>query len=132
MLDRDAAILDEVIRVESRPVRGIELEPEDRHACVTGPDGHEGIDACAEQRGQAHRPAASRRHGLSALSGRERQIAELVSYGHTNRQIARKLSLSEKTIETHLSRIFVKLGVSSRAAVASTVARAGYASSSVA
>jgi hypothetical protein len=34
---------------------------------------------------------------LSALSDRERQIAELVSHGHTNQQIARKLCLSEKT-----------------------------------
>jgi DNA-binding NarL/FixJ family response regulator len=51
------------------------------------------------------------------------QIAELVSRGHTNRQIARMLSLSHKTVETYLARIFTKLGVSSRAAVATLVGR---------
>jgi DNA-binding NarL/FixJ family response regulator len=68
--------------------------------------------------------------GLSALSSRELEIAELVSDGHTNRQIAGKLSLSEKTIETYLSRVFTKLGVSSRAAVASAIVRAGRVPSS--
>lgn len=67
----------------------------------------------------ARTPATDR---LQVLSGRELQVAELVSNGHTNRQIARLLSLSEKTVETYLTRIFAKLGVSSRAAVASTVA----------
>jgi DNA-binding NarL/FixJ family response regulator len=58
---------------------------------------------------------------FTALSERERQIAELVSHGHTNRQIARLLSLSHKTVETYLARIFAKLGVSSRASVATLV-----------
>ncbi|MGH8900599.1 MAG: response regulator transcription factor [Egibacteraceae bacterium] len=61
--------------------------------------------------------------GLSALSRRELQIAELVSFGSTNRQIARELRLSERTVETYLSRAFTKLSVSSRAAVASIVVR---------
>jgi DNA-binding NarL/FixJ family response regulator len=40
----------------------------------------------------------------------------LVAHGHTNRAIAAKLFLSEKTVARHLSNIFAKLGVSSRAA----------------
>ena len=60
---------------------------------------------------------------FTALSERELQIAELVSHGHTNRQIARLLSLSHKTVETYLARIFAKLGVSSRASVAKLVGR---------
>ena len=74
--------------------------------------------------------AAARRHlqprqleGLDLLSPRENQIAELVSQGRTNRQIARALTVSHKTVETHLSRIFGKLSVSSRAEVASLVGR---------
>lgn len=58
------------------------------------------------------------------LSARELQVAELVSDGSTNRQIARTLVLSEKTVEVYLSRAFTKLGVSSRAAVARIVAQA--------
>jgi DNA-binding NarL/FixJ family response regulator len=61
---------------------------------------------------------------LSALSKRERETAELVSKGHTNRQIARTLHLSHKTVETYIARIFAKLGVSSRVAVATAVTQA--------
>jgi DNA-binding NarL/FixJ family response regulator len=59
-----------------------------------------------------------------ALSPRELEIAELVTVGKTNRQIAAELFLSEKTIETHLSHVFAKLGVRSRAAVAAELASA--------
>lgn len=57
------------------------------------------------------------------LSQREFQIARLVSEGRTNRQIARQLDVSHKTVETHLGRIFTKLNVSSRAEIASMVGR---------
>lgn len=60
---------------------------------------------------------------LSALSVRELEIAVLVSCGRTNYQIARKLDLSHKTVETYLGRIFKKLIVSSRAEVAAMVGR---------
>ncbi len=61
--------------------------------------------------------------GLASLSGREREIAELVARGRTNREIAAELFLSEKTIESHLSKVFAKLGVSGRVAVAEAVGR---------
>ena len=62
--------------------------------------------------------------GLDALSGREREIADLVAAGRTNREIGGELFLSEKTVEGHLTRIFGKLGVTSRAEVAEVVGRA--------
>jgi DNA-binding CsgD family transcriptional regulator len=62
--------------------------------------------------------------GLDALSGREREIAELVAEGRTNREIGGDIFLSEKTVEGHLTRIFAKLGVTSRAEVAEVVGRA--------
>lgn len=55
---------------------------------------------------------------LSLLSVRENQVAELVARGRTNQQIARALTLSHKTVETYLRRIFDKLEVSSRSEVA--------------
>jgi DNA-binding NarL/FixJ family response regulator len=60
--------------------------------------------------------------GLDALSGREREVAELVARGHSNKDIAAELFLSEKTVEGHLTNVFSKLGVASRAAVAAAVA----------
>jgi DNA-binding CsgD family transcriptional regulator len=52
-------------------------------------------------------------HGLTA---REMQVLHLVAAGETNRAIASKLILSERTVDRHVSNIFAKLGVSSRAA----------------
>ena len=56
---------------------------------------------------------AGHAHGLTP---REQQVLRLVATGETNKAIASKLSLSEKTIDRHVSNIFVKLDVSSRAA----------------
>lgn len=52
--------------------------------------------------------------GIDALTEREREVAELVTDRHTNREIAETLFLSQKTVETHLRNIFTKLGVKSR------------------
>lgn len=48
------------------------------------------------------------------LSGREREVLELVAVGLTNPVIARKLFLSEKTVRNRVSSIFAKLGVTDR------------------
>ncbi len=61
--------------------------------------------------------------GELGLSRRELEVAKLVASGKTNREIAAELFLSERTIESHLSSVFSKLGVSSRAAVAGVLAR---------
>lgn len=53
--------------------------------------------------------------GRSTLSQRERQILKLLALGHTYRDIAAKLNLSEKSVETYRSRLTEKLGISSRA-----------------
>jgi DNA-binding NarL/FixJ family response regulator len=50
------------------------------------------------------------------LTAREVEVLQLVATGKTNRVIATELFLSEKTVGRHLSNIFTKLGVSSRAA----------------
>jgi two-component system, NarL family, response regulator NreC len=52
---------------------------------------------------------------VPALSPRERQVLELLAHGHTNREIAARLSLSVKTVETHRARLSDKLGLHNRA-----------------
>ena len=52
--------------------------------------------------------------GFSGLTGRELKIVAMVGAGLTNRKIAETLSLSEHTVKHHLTRIFDKLGISSR------------------
>jgi DNA-binding CsgD family transcriptional regulator len=73
--------------------------------------------------GARRRRAPAGAEGLARLSGREREIADLVAAGRTNREIASELFLSEKTIESHLTKVFAKLGVSGRVAVAGAVGR---------
>ena len=71
----------------------------------------------------ARGPRAGEAGGVEALSAREREVADLVTDRRTNREIAATLVLSDKTIESHLRNIFVKLGVSSRVEVARAVER---------
>jgi len=52
----------------------------------------------------------------SGLTGRELEVLRLIAAGNSNRAIAEKLFLSEKTVARHISNIFVKLGLSSRSA----------------
>ena len=52
------------------------------------------------------------------LTNREEQVAALVATGASNHEVAAKLGLSPKTVETHLTRIYRKLGVRSRAELA--------------
>jgi ATP/maltotriose-dependent transcriptional regulator MalT len=61
--------------------------------------------------------------GTTALSRREQEVATLVAAGNSNPEIAQALYLSPKTIEGHMHRIFEKLGVTSRAQLAATIAR---------
>ena len=48
------------------------------------------------------------------LTRQEAQIAQLVAHGHTNREIGVELFLSARTVEWHLRKVFLKLGLNSR------------------
>lgn len=65
------------------------------------------------------RLTARRQSPAGGLTAREVEILELVAAGKTNREIAEALVISDHTVRRHLQNIFVKLGVSSRAAATS-------------
>src|SRR5215475_9463020 len=55
--------------------------------------------------------------GATALTQRERQIVRLVSEGLSNKEIGRRLNITDGTIKVHLHKIFEKLQVSNRTAL---------------
>ncbi|MFF0473999.1 response regulator [Streptomyces sp. NPDC004284] len=61
---------------------------------------------------------------LAVLSERERSVLDLIGEGLTNRQIAKRLYLSEKTVKNHISRLLGKLGVERRVQAAVIAAQA--------
>jgi DNA-binding NarL/FixJ family response regulator len=64
---------------------------------------------------------ASRTRGRSAnadLTAREREVLELVRQGLANKQIARRLGISERTVKAHLTSVFTALGVTDRTGAA--------------
>ena len=74
-------------------------------------------------RAEARGPAAAGDSGIGSLSKRELEVAELITDRMTNQEIAEKLFLSKKTVESHIRNVFVKLGASSRVEVARVVER---------
>ena len=77
--------------------------------------------ALGEQR--AARPVSHpAKSGATRLSKRELEVAGFVSQGLSNKQIASRAFLSERTVETHVSNILNKLGVNTRVEIASWVA----------
>jgi DNA-binding NarL/FixJ family response regulator len=65
------------------------------------------------------------RSAISDLSERETEIIRLIARGLSNKEIATQLSVSEKTIKNHISRIFAKLGITARTQAAIHAMKAG-------
>ena len=76
--------------------------------------------AIAAVLGDSTRPDPER--SLNRLTPRERDVAELIAEGMSNRAIAGQLALSPRTVDGHVERILAKLGFSSRAQVAAWAA----------
>jgi len=53
--------------------------------------------------------------GLGSLTAREREVLNLLARGNSNREIAEELVITNKTVKNHLSRVYEKIGVHSRA-----------------
>ena len=64
------------------------------------------------------RPRRSAVSGPAALTPAEDRVARLAALGHSNRAIAERLYVTERTVETHLTHAFTKLNISTRTALA--------------
>jgi DNA-binding CsgD family transcriptional regulator len=92
-----------------------------REAIEAALEGFETIGAAgwaAKARGELGRIGGRTRE--QGLTFAERRVAVLVAEGRTNREVAAALFLGERTVETHLSHVYAKLGVRSRAELART------------
>jgi DNA-binding NarL/FixJ family response regulator len=71
-------------------------------------------------------PTAGNRSGADGLSGREAEVLGLVAEGLANKQIARRLGISERTVKVHLGSVFRRLGVTDRTSAALWAREHGY------
>lgn len=61
-----------------------------------------------------HQDVVEIERGMAMMTPREEQIAELIATGASNRRIAEKLTISERTVKAHLGVIFRKIGITDR------------------
>ncbi len=93
---------DELVRaIRAAAVGDVPLDPKAARALVTARAAAAGGGATAGPPG-------------GALTPREQEVLDLVRSGLANKQIARQLGISEKTVKAHLTRIFQELGVNDR------------------
>lgn len=91
---------------------------------VAAEQGTEGAQAATEARSAVSAvpapttPIRAAKERYGSLTAREREVAALIAQGKTNDDITRALSVGIKTVETHISHIFTKLGFDNRAQVA--------------
>ena len=113
-----AACEDLAARLPSPPLLGLAGELA-RRARLAGPGGRAG-----------RRPLPSAARARYDLTDREVDVLALLVQGDSNRQIARALFISERTVAVHVSRILDKLGVRNRTEAATLGARLGLTPSS--
>ena len=77
-----------------------------------------GAEVWAERAREDAQRVGGRRRTEGVLTATERRVAELVAEGRSNKEVAAALFVTPKTVETQLTRIYAKLGVRSRTALA--------------
>ena len=75
----------------------------------------------AERAGGLHTPALARGDGIEPLTAREREVALLAAAGRSSRDIGDRLGLSTRTVDTHLARVYRKLGIAGRSELAAAL-----------
>jgi DNA-binding NarL/FixJ family response regulator len=101
---------DDIIRaLTDATAGGVPLSPKAARALLPGNRSADGNDS----------------NGAGALTAREREVLSLVAVGLPNKSIARRLTISEKTVKAHLTRVFTVLHVSDRTSAALWAQRNG-------
>lgn len=110
----------DIVRAVEAGVAGYLLKDADADVLIRAVvDAAAGLDVLPSEFSQ--RVVDSMREARPELSDREKQVLRQVATGASNRDIAKRLFITEATVKTHLARAFAKLGVNSRTAA---VARA--------
>ena len=91
----------------------------------TGADAYLDVALSVEEACKAATVIRAAGDSAGALTSREREVLALMADGRTNRQIADVLVLSDKTVKRHLSNMFAKLGVGTRAAAVRCAFKSG-------
>lgn len=100
-----------------RPARTAEAAADElRREARAGQLDGEAVNAVLAAAG--HRVRRARRELVAGLSERELEVLRLVARGHSKKQIANLLTLSEKTVDNHIQHIYIKIDVSTRAGAA--------------
>jgi DNA-binding CsgD family transcriptional regulator len=75
----------------------------------------------AERAGGLHTPGLTRGEGIEPLTAREREVALMAAAGRSSKDIGDRLGLSTRTVDTHLARVYRKLGIPGRSELASAL-----------
>jgi DNA-binding CsgD family transcriptional regulator len=118
LTDLGAALRREGQRTAARePLRrGLDLA----HRCGAAPLAEQ---ARTELLATGARPRRLVLSGLDSLTASERRVAQLAAEGRANREIAQALFVTQRTIETHLSHVYRKLGIATRSDLAHALRR---------
>jgi DNA-binding NarL/FixJ family response regulator len=119
----DEALFQSVIAGASgyvmKHIRGTDLANAIRRAAA----GESLLDRAASDRLRDRALSGSPDPEIAALTGQERRVLELLTEGLTNRQIAARLYLSDKTVKNYVSNVLMKLGLTRRSEAAALAAR---------
>ncbi len=119
----DPAVTVPAVRAGASGVIFKDVEPRDLATAIRSVHaGHTLLQPDVAAALMAPDPAAA-----SPLTARERDVLAEIAQGRSNREIARTLSLSEKTVKTHVSNVLMKLGVADRTQAALLAVRRGLA-----
>jgi DNA-binding NarL/FixJ family response regulator len=117
----DPAVSVPAVRAGAAGVIFKDVEPRDLASAIRSVHaGHTLLQPDVAAALMAPDPAAA-----SPLTARERDVLAEIAQGRSNREIARALSLSEKTVKTHVSNVLMKLGVADRTQAALLAVRRG-------